>query len=524
MASASRSRTQPTTHISAPARRKPAQRVPVVDEKNALALHVVNVPTTSSPAPDSTSPKGTGTTLIRRLTSRLRLQPSPTSSPSSSESPTPSKPATKPASGRFHPPTAQVNTHPNAFTSPGAREAALRARGLLPASPTPPRKDLSEQERLRDARVSVLVPLPLCRDGDEEGEESAAARIKREWEERVRGAGREEGGERESEVTPTLMPAPPPPLPAKDRDTPTPVKDRDTLTPLPSPPSSKKPARLSAPVSVPALSTSSTTSSNTNNSPPTSASHDHGFNKRARKAEGERELSPPFIVESPADDVAPQEIAPPIPEPHEKEKEQGKATDARATLGISDPKKLPRRSATSPRPAPTLDTPSPPVSARERRTSLGLFKKKSRDHDLTSASTPPPPSAFPPRRASFINLRRSLGGGGAKPRPKSLVVPSASAGAGTGAGFDASHLPPSPSLPSTTTSSSLAAGVPPSPSYTGSFSSKSQAFSSKSRQSVGVGRRVPLSPTMHSRGSILLETKEIQDEESRRLSEMAFLL
>ncbi|KAH7930149.1 hypothetical protein BV22DRAFT_77858 [Leucogyrophana mollusca] len=35
--------------------------------------------------------------------------------------------------------------------------------------------------------------------------------------------------------------------------------------------------------------------------------------------------------------------------------------------------------------------------------------------------------------------------------------------------------------------------------------------------------RAALSPTIHSRGSILLETKEIMDAESRRLSEMAFL-
>ncbi|KAH7913510.1 hypothetical protein BJ138DRAFT_1145870 [Hygrophoropsis aurantiaca] len=41
--------------------------------------------------------------------------------------------------------------------------------------------------------------------------------------------------------------------------------------------------------------------------------------------------------------------------------------------------------------------------------------------------------------------------------------------------------------------------------------------------SCGATLRPALSPTMHSRGSILLETKEIMDEESRRLSEMAFL-
>lgn len=38
-----------------------------------------------------------------------------------------------------------------------------------------------------------------------------------------------------------------------------------------------------------------------------------------------------------------------------------------------------------------------------------------------------------------------------------------------------------------------------------------------------VPRRTPLSPTMHSRGSILVCAKGIEDEESRRLSEAAFL-
>lgn len=46
----------------------------------------------------------------------------------------------------------------------------------------------------------------------------------------------------------------------------------------------------------------------------------------------------------------------------------------------------------------------------------------------------------------------------------------------------------------------------------------------KEARTVGSGlRRKPVSPTMHSRGSILLEMKGIEDEESRRLSEMAFL-
>lgn len=40
---------------------------------------------------------------------------------------------------------------------------------------------------------------------------------------------------------------------------------------------------------------------------------------------------------------------------------------------------------------------------------------------------------------------------------------------------------------------------------------------------VGLRSRQAVSPTIHNRGSILLETRLIEDAESRRLSEMAFL-
>ena len=40
---------------------------------------------------------------------------------------------------------------------------------------------------------------------------------------------------------------------------------------------------------------------------------------------------------------------------------------------------------------------------------------------------------------------------------------------------------------------------------------------------AGARARTPVAPTIHSPGTILLETRGIEDEESRRLSEMAFL-
>ena len=43
-------------------------------------------------------------------------------------------------------------------------------------------------------------------------------------------------------------------------------------------------------------------------------------------------------------------------------------------------------------------------------------------------------------------------------------------------------------------------------------------------RTVGVGlRALPLSPTMHNRETMMLEAGRIEDDESRRLSEMAFL-
>ena len=54
-----------------------------------------------------------------------------------------------------------------------------------------------------------------------------------------------------------------------------------------------------------------------------------------------------------------------------------------------------------------------------------------------------------------------------------------------------------------------------------SISSPSMASSSLSPASAA--SRKPLSPTMHSHGSIVESAGEIEDDESRRLSEMAFM-
>lgn len=100
------------------------------------------------------------------------------------------------------------------------------------------------------------------------------------------------------------------------------------------------------------------------------------------------------------------------------------------------------------------------------------------------------------------NLRRAFSGG-LKPRPHSQLDPSASQSKRAKM-FDASRLPASPSNPP---SAFPAAAVPLQGRTTG----------------VGLRPRQARAPTMHSRGSILQQAHFIEDDESRRLSEMAFL-
>jgi len=142
-------------------------------------------------------------------------------------------------------------------------------------------------------------------------------------------------------------------------------------------------------------------------------------------------------------------------------------------------------------------TPRPSVPQRastetsERRKSLafGLFGKSG------SGSSDGEPQRSPKPIRSMTNLRRSVAGTlSSRLRPKSTLI------VNTSGKPDFSRLPPSPALLS-----------PTSPGLR------------QQQQQQGGGLRVPLSPTIHNRGSILMSTKHIEDDESRRLSEMAFL-
>lgn len=123
--------------------------------------------------------------------------------------------------------------------------------------------------------------------------------------------------------------------------------------------------------------------------------------------------------------------------------------------------------------------------------------------------TDPPPNTNSPRRlsvrASLNNLRRSLVG-------TLSHAKSAGLGVRTDEGFIPPHLPPSPTFPAVDINQ---AGVSPA---TGLRLSPTQY-----QESPELKRRVSVSPILYSRGTIVEETNNIEDEESRRMTELAFL-
>ena len=130
--------------------------------------------------------------------------------------------------------------------------------------------------------------------------------------------------------------------------------------------------------------------------------------------------------------------------------------------------------------------PNPPANAKmERKKSINIFKR-----GQTLGPSSAGPSSYNPNKLSVStslgNLRRSVVGSLSRPKSISPVNRRAPTK------FHASHLPSSP------TRFATSPGVMARP-------------------------RQPLSPTIYSHGSIVLEANEIEDDESRRLSELAFL-
>ncbi|KIM40562.1 hypothetical protein M413DRAFT_163995 [Hebeloma cylindrosporum] len=154
-------------------------------------------------------------------------------------------------------------------------------------------------------------------------------------------------------------------------------------------------------------------------------------------------------------------------------------------------------------------------SSADRRKSLSLnpFKRGATfDHGSSNGDELKPPlspTTTASRRlsvaASFSNIRRSVAG----TLSSRKGATASSGGDARGRKFDASHLPPSPTLPSSFRSAGMGlrgngVGTTPTP-------------------PVPTSPRMAVSPVLYSRGSILLETSNIEDEETRLRTEMAFL-
>ncbi|KAJ6561964.1 hypothetical protein B0H19DRAFT_90619 [Mycena capillaripes] len=143
----------------------------------------------------------------------------------------------------------------------------------------------------------------------------------------------------------------------------------------------------------------------------------------------------------------------------------------------------PRRRTTVEEPAPQPQPQTPPP--RQRRKSLSLFRRGKGEGGKGESGK------GESGMSTITSIRTSLGIG----RTKSTLSPRA--------GFDPSHLPPSPTLP-------VGLATP-------------QRKQTGRPMAAGHKHRLSVSPTMHNDGSILREMNLIENEESRRMTEVAFM-
>ena len=201
------------------------------------------------------------------------------------------------------------------------------------------------------------------------------------------------------------------------------------------------------------------------------------------KIHGESNI--PVIIESPIEDLEEQDVVAEVTIDYHQEATATSGNPTRST-SLSAPR-MKKRGMTD-----------PTNNNLDRKISMivNSFKRSSSatgDHSIS----PPPSGEQRGRRlsvkASLSNMRRSVVG--------TLSRKSISAGNTRGPKmFDASHLPPSPVVPS-------------------AWRSPTPGFNTEGGEAV----RRAVSPILYSRGHILLETSNIEDEETRRMTEMAFL-
>lgn len=152
------------------------------------------------------------------------------------------------------------------------------------------------------------------------------------------------------------------------------------------------------------------------------------------------------------------------------------------------------------------ELPAPlPLPKKAPAASGDLSRKKSLN-PFKRSRTPDPSDS----QTKKVNMLRSVVGTLSRPKAKPKTPLNITAPKRT---FDASHLPASPVSPK---SFGRQQTSPTSPTLrTSVFAARTSAEAPHTRLAV--------SPTLYSRGSILMETNGIEDEETRRMTELAFL-
>lgn len=153
-----------------------------------------------------------------------------------------------------------------------------------------------------------------------------------------------------------------------------------------------------------------------------------------------------------------------------------------------------------------------PTSVKpDRRKSLNPFKRTAGEIDNSDKMSVSKRSVT----SSLSSMRRSVVGTLTRKANLEINVNSSK-------GYNASHLPPSPTVDRSRSP------VPTSPrSSPAPTSPRSPSILNRSRSPVSptspTFQRQAVAPIMYNRGSILLETCNIEDEETRRMTELAFL-
>ncbi|KAG6832788.1 hypothetical protein H0H92_009406 [Tricholoma furcatifolium] len=155
----------------------------------------------------------------------------------------------------------------------------------------------------------------------------------------------------------------------------------------------------------------------------------------------------------------------------------------------------------------------------EARKSFNPFKRNqaSPEREREPVVDTPTPTSMPRRLsmgASLSNMRRSIVGTLSRPTLKS---PGLGVKAAKG-GFDASHLPPSPTVPARFVDQ-FGGTSPTSPKWSSPFAQQQQ----QRPLPPDLKPRIPVSPTLYSMPTIVAETSNIEDDETRRMTELAFL-